>query len=351
MSYKPIIKYLLYYSHLFQLYHKIGNSNTLTIVMFHRILPDDKAEQFGADPVWTIAPTVFHECLRFFLRYYNIISLNKLAEYVDSTVSLPHNALLISFDDGWRDTYTYGLPILKDFGCPAVIFVASDSVDRKEPFWQEQIFASWRKGFLQDSSIDQWLFDLKKAHTTGSLSAEQKARHLIQSLSELEPVEAIHRLRRHANRIEWPERQMLSADELAELAQNQIDIGLHGLTHRPFTALSAEGLSSELRGAARELAAKLHQDQNGLTSLSFPHGSYSRMAVSTARQAGYRLLFSSDSIINPLLKGDERDRIWGRIAIHSHDVCGSDGVLSKVKMARHIMTQPKRTIAMENDFS
>ena len=46
---------------------------------------------------------------------------------------------LLTFDDGWRDTYATAYPWLKRFGMPATVFIATGSIERRGGFWVEQL--------------------------------------------------------------------------------------------------------------------------------------------------------------------------------------------------------------------
>ena len=61
---------------------------------------------------------------------YNIISLSELAGCLDGSRSWPENAIAITFDDGTSCTYENALPILKEFGFTASVFVISDLVGK-----------------------------------------------------------------------------------------------------------------------------------------------------------------------------------------------------------------------------
>jgi len=55
---------------------------------------------------------------------YKVIPLHDLYEYVTGTRdALPENAVVITFDDGWRSTYTEAFPELQKRGFPFTIFI------------------------------------------------------------------------------------------------------------------------------------------------------------------------------------------------------------------------------------
>lgn len=53
---------------------------------------------------------------------------------------LPKRAVLITFDDGRRDSFRYGDPILKKYGYKATMFVPTDHIESSRP-----LYASWKE--------------------------------------------------------------------------------------------------------------------------------------------------------------------------------------------------------------
>lgn len=57
--------------------------------------------------------------------YYNAITTGK---------QLPKKSILITFDDGYKDNYTNGLPIMKRYKIKGTIFVITSSIDKSKAF-------------------------------------------------------------------------------------------------------------------------------------------------------------------------------------------------------------------------
>lgn len=101
----------------------------------------------------------------------------------------------------------------------------------------------------------------------------------------------------------------LSRAQLLRLREAGMEIGSHGCSHRPLTALPAAEMADELR-RSRDL---LEQLLGGPVSLlSLPHGFGSRAVGEAAREAGYRAVCASSFGVN---RTDQRPWLLHRIAV------------------------------------
>jgi peptidoglycan/xylan/chitin deacetylase (PgdA/CDA1 family) len=79
-------------------------------------------------------PQLFARQMRFLKEHYTVISPEQLTGVVRYGTTLPHNAVLLTFDDGYRDVYDNAYPILKELGLKALISPAVDYIGTGRPF-------------------------------------------------------------------------------------------------------------------------------------------------------------------------------------------------------------------------
>jgi peptidoglycan/xylan/chitin deacetylase (PgdA/CDA1 family) len=72
--------------------------------------------------------------MRFLKRHYTVITPEQLVAVQCEGGTLPRNAVLLTFDDGYRDVYERAYPVLKDLGLRAFLFPATDYVGGSRPF-------------------------------------------------------------------------------------------------------------------------------------------------------------------------------------------------------------------------
>lgn len=97
----------------------------LPILMYHRVA----AEGSAATARWRVAPEEFEEQLRYLSEegYYSV-SLEEWRLATEARRPLPGRAILLSFDDGYRDFATHAWPLLKRYGFTASMFLVADRI-------------------------------------------------------------------------------------------------------------------------------------------------------------------------------------------------------------------------------
>jgi len=125
---KKFTKKLLYKTGILRLVNKIRNKHTLTVVLFHRVLPKNDIRWPQSDKCWSVSDNVFDACLAFFIRHYNVIRLDDISAFLEDGKPLPHNALLITFDDGWSDNLQYAVDITNQHSIKPLLFVTTSAI-------------------------------------------------------------------------------------------------------------------------------------------------------------------------------------------------------------------------------
>lgn len=106
----------------------LGSSVTVPILMYHYIRinpnPNDKVG-FNL----SVTPENFSQQMGYLVsRGYHTISLDELGAHLLYDAKLPDKPIVITLDDGYSDSYTTALPILKSYGVKAVSFITTGFV-------------------------------------------------------------------------------------------------------------------------------------------------------------------------------------------------------------------------------
>jgi len=345
MNASGIAKRILYRSGLLSLYHRVRNRRSLTVAMFHRVLPETDPRWTHADSNWTVTDRLFRNCLEFFRKHYNVIGIDDLLNAGDDGESLPARPLLITFDDGWADNEQYAAGILQEYNLPAIVFVVTGEVGQ-EGFWRERLYRQWRRGSLDAAQLDRLNRELPgsgSAQPQDWTSAEAfwALANRMDVLDEASRSTLLSAIFKPAPALEGS--VMLSAAQLCALAKARVGIGSHGLTHTPIPL--AVNPQKELEDSRRRLAALLGLEEQGAPlALSFPHGLYNEETVQLARAAGYRLLFTSDPYLASADMANWHTTLIGRVNIPSSNITDRKGNFRPELLALWLFNRPGLSI-------
>jgi peptidoglycan/xylan/chitin deacetylase (PgdA/CDA1 family) len=217
-----------------------GHEATLRVLMYHKVndVPGNSV---------TVPTGLFAEQMAALrdLRY-EVVGLDRvLAHYLDGE-PLPPRAVLITFDDGYRDNLDNAVPVLRDFGYPAVVFVPIGYLDTMRPLPHEERLAL--TGF-----VNRTLF--------------------------------------------W--------EELAELEAAGVRVESHGIGHRPLADLELDEAAREISLSKLRLEERLGRPVRAFAFVKGSELDYHPVHLSLLRQAGYEVAFTSVSGSN----GPATDRL------------------------------------------
>ena len=68
-----------------------------------------------------------------------VVDLREALDDLSAGRPLPHRAVALTFDDGYRDNLVNAKPVLARYGIPATLFLATGFVDQDTPFWWDEL--------------------------------------------------------------------------------------------------------------------------------------------------------------------------------------------------------------------
>ena len=96
---------------------KMVHPSGIPVLMYHKV-GDDK------DNDAVIREDLFREQMKFLKdNGYNPLTMEQLYEYVVNGAAVPEKPVVLTFDDGYADTYSIVYPIMKEYGFPATVFI------------------------------------------------------------------------------------------------------------------------------------------------------------------------------------------------------------------------------------
>lgn len=92
------------------------------VLCYHNLAPQSKGRMI-------LAAKVFEEQMRYLKNQgYRVINLKEFVEFVSLKRQLPQRSVLLTFDDGYRSFLQYAVPVLKELGFTATLFIYTDYV-------------------------------------------------------------------------------------------------------------------------------------------------------------------------------------------------------------------------------
>lgn len=212
---------------------------TLRILMYHKV------NDHWPNPT-TVPTAVFDEQMTLLGELgYVAVSLDAVRDHYLADAPLPEGAVLITFDDGYRDNLENALPVLRRHGYPAVLFAPIGFLDDGRPLPHEE---SLRLLGVRNETLD------------------------------------------------W--------GELAELEAGGVRIESHGIGHRPLSELEPGEATREIALSKLRLEERLGREVEAFAFVKGSLADYRPEHASLVQQAGYKLAFTSVSGAN----GRETDR-------------------------------------------
>ncbi|MES2537639.1 MAG: polysaccharide deacetylase family protein [Pseudomonadota bacterium] len=207
--------------------------------------------------------------------------------------NLPPRAVCITFDDGYRSIHDFALPILKEFGLPATVFVTTGYIS-KSNMWNDRILEVMRQ--LPAGAID--LSDIGLGvHQLEALSErEQTVRSLMEKIKYLPPDTRLGIVQNLEERfgIALPHGLMLTPQMIVNLAQSNVEIGGHTISHPILSALDDDNAREEIFGNKQHLENIIGKP---LRFFAYPNGKLGRdfneRHIQMVKEAGYIAAFTT----------------------------------------------------------
>lgn len=286
------------------------------ILMYHRVLPHDSSTR-SLDGNIVVTPEIFESNLLFLLKYYSIVSLSDTI--MGMRTSRP--SCVLTFDDGWIDTYEIVFPILKRLGLPATVFLPTGFIGTNRLFWYdriEQLVHHWGNESQLDAARKHCSTffapkSLFNGHTLAELFYET-----VHSLKSHHPSDIESRLNQAEEETfgkpqpTSAQRTLMDWNEVRSMGTAGITFGSHGVNHSILPTLSYAEQKNEITESRHTL---LSQQINFVDCISFPNGNYNQDTLNLSEGAGYKLFVSAS--IRPCGTGTS-SRLAHRIGVPFH---------------------------------
>lgn len=224
----------------------------------HRVLPVRSC--YPANRELEITPDYLEQLIcRYLTKGYRFVSLDEILKH--QSLFIPQKRVHVTFDDGFKDVYTYAYPILQKYHIPFTIYLSTDFPEKKADIWWIQ---------LEQCCTPQESVELMKQIYTDPASM---------------PV-TMHRLT-HTNpdytlcaelALQWEEFKEMINDGLCT-------IGTHSVSHVGLSRVNKEQIAFELNQSRKKVQEYLGIEPD---HMSYPHSMYNDEVIHAVKEAGYQ---------------------------------------------------------------
>ncbi len=210
-----------------------GDDRSLRVLMYHKVndLPNNRM---------SIPTSLFDEQMAQLRELgYRVVGLDAVLDHYLRRQPLPPGAVLITFDDGYRDNLENAAPVLRRHGYPAVQFVPIAYVGESRPLPHETMLAA--RG-VRNPTVD------------------------------------------------W--------EEIRELEAYDVRVESHGISHKPLAELEIDEAAREIAISKLKLEERLGRPVRAFSYVKGSEADYKPVHPSLVRQAGYDIAFTAVSGAN-----------------------------------------------------
>jgi len=270
----------------------------LRVLTYHRILEAGDGSIYPG--VVSTTPEGFARQVGALASRFRVLSLEEAVSALKGRSSLPPRALLISFDDAYRDFAEHAWPVLRSHGLPAVLFVPTAYPGRPERvFWWDRLYRAFACARREDALPSA--AGLLRLRTPAE--RERAFRRVRDRVKELPHREAMELVARVCSALEPSpgEGAVLDWDELRALASEGVALCPHTRTHPRLDRIGPDEMRTEVAGSLADLRREIGAVQ---PVLAYPGGFYDRTVLRVVRELGIEVAFTTHRGLNDLRSVD-----------------------------------------------
>ncbi len=126
---------------------------SLLVLMYHRVLPPDSCLLQTEQQGMFVSPQTLDLHLSEIRRHFELVNLDDWLRRAARGAPLPRLACALTFDDGWRDNWQYGLPVLRKHAAPAMIFLVSSYLGSRHQYWPNTLIGLLKRSLTIPGSV------------------------------------------------------------------------------------------------------------------------------------------------------------------------------------------------------
>lgn len=229
----------------------------------------------------------FRRQMEYLARHYHTITLEDLLRARSGHCPLEPNPCIITFDDGYLDTYENAVPVLEELGLKATFFVIGRTTRNGELSWLHAV-----DEILDTVPTPRCASVFQKAARSffaypGAVSKDELCRDLLRYFDEhprSDRTRFLHEVRAALHGESPRKQRFLDASHITALHKRGFEIGCHSMEHDPMAQLSDAELLADIRQCKEVLAEILGRPPR---IFCYPIGSFDGRVINALAREGF----------------------------------------------------------------
>jgi Predicted xylanase/chitin deacetylase len=282
------------------------------VLMYHRVA------RLSSDP-WQLAvhPVHFEQQLQVLKKNFHVIPVSELVKQLYSG-GLRSNCVCITFDDGYSDNFVNAKPLLEKYHCPAIFFIATKFINKKQLFWWDEL-----QQIMLDSEALPPVFSIDiggqpleyELGEEAMLNATMRKQHSewvapydpptkrcalylqvwaqLKRLPDADMQLVLDKIRIWAGGLDKVDHlsMPLTSFQLQDMAGTALfDVGIHTVTHPSLPCHRGDIQSQEIANSGKTLLKICHHAKN---ILAYPYGDYDDTTIDTVKKEKLAAAFTT----------------------------------------------------------
>ena len=270
---KSVLFFISYYSGIERVLARLIKPRAVAILMYHGV-----CDQAALPPEinFHLPREEFEQQMRTLKSRYRVIPLEDVVTCLQEGKPL-EKAVVITFDDGYRNNALYAARILKELGLPYTVYVSTSYVESRTWIPLNRVYWLWSEGRLSSEQMRE-----ARKRIRGNPSGVE-----IPELSEIAEPSAVSRAAEESF-------GMMTWEEMQGMANEGAEFGSHTHTHCNMAIESDERQREELNTSKRLLERYIAAP---VRSFAYPYGRNAQVSAAAREniiQAGYNCALSAE---------------------------------------------------------
>jgi peptidoglycan/xylan/chitin deacetylase (PgdA/CDA1 family) len=314
---------------------KFRQQNRIIIITLHGVMDNKLSCK------WTpLRPQVSIEWLERALsilsKEYRFVSLDDAVNMILGRKPVQPYSMAFTFDDGYRNNLTCGIPVLKQFGARGTMFLTAGHIERRKPFWFDRLDYVLQHAEVAGRRIrvgkESVLIEkndrdsLRRSYKELRDKAKAEVRDDREMLAELESI--AEGLEKECGKClaeifecdDWS--RIVTWDEVRRAEKDGVDFGSHTVDHIRLGFSDPETIRDQLQRSKKMIESGIGLD---CRHFCYPDGSYDGRSAAIVKDCGYLSACSQDPGTN---KVGDYPLMLRRISFPS--ICSPERLLAKV---------------------